>query len=74
MHDALTDLHAYVLALDADRQRIRDQLMKLGESTADRDRRAELDLRRTELDEEVNALQATVLALRQLADPAARFL
>ena len=45
LHDALTDLHAYVLVLDADRPR-------LGER------------QRAELAEELDALRATIAALR----------
>jgi hypothetical protein len=67
MHDALTDLHAYVLALDAERQR-------LGEHAEELTRRAtqdgvELARRRSEISEELDAMRAMVATLRNCADP-----
>jgi hypothetical protein len=50
MHHALTDLHAYALALDAERARYDDP-------------------DRTRIGEELDALRATIAALRRSAEP-----
>lgn len=74
MHDALTDLHSYVLALDAERERVKNRLAETDDFSADVQARLALDSRRGEIDEELEALRATIVALRQLADPAGEFL
>ena len=68
MHDALTDLHTYVLALDAERQRLSDRVTELTKLVSQEG--AVLDRRRGEITEELEALRATILALRECADPA----
>jgi hypothetical protein len=64
MHDALTDLHTYALALDAERERLSDRVAQLISQGA------LLDDRRAAISEELEALRATVIALRACADPA----
>jgi hypothetical protein len=68
MHDALTDLHTYVLALDAERQRLGDRVTELTRLVSEEG--AVLDRRRGEIVEELDALRETVIALRACADPA----
>ena len=68
MHDALTDMHAYVLALDAERQRLGDRVRELTALVSQEG--AVLDRRRGEIAEELDALRATLIALRACADPA----
>ena len=68
MHDALTDLHTYVLALDAERQRLGDRVTELAKLVSQEG--AVLDRRRAEIAEELDALRATLVALRACADPA----
>jgi hypothetical protein len=68
MHDALTDLHTYVLALDAEHQRLGDRVAELTKLVSQEG--AVLDHRRGEIAEELEALRATILALRACADPA----
>jgi ABC-type transporter Mla subunit MlaD len=67
MHDALTDLHTYVLALDAERQRLGDRITELANLVSQEG--AVLDRRRSEITEELDALRATLRALRACADP-----
>ena len=67
MHRALTDLHAYVLALDAERDRLGDGRHPLT-SLVGREE-AELALLRAELAEESGAVGAVLTALRACADP-----
>jgi hypothetical protein len=68
MHDALTDLHTYVLALDAERQRLGDRVTELTKLASQEG--AVLHRRRGEIAEELDALRATLIALRACADPA----
>jgi hypothetical protein len=68
MHDALTDLHTYVLALDAERQRLGDRVTELTKLVSEEG--AVLDRRRGEIAEELDALRETLIALRACADPA----
>jgi hypothetical protein len=68
MHDALTDLHTYVLALDAERQRLGDRVTELANLVSQEG--AVLHRRRGEITEELDALRATLNALRACADPA----
>jgi hypothetical protein len=68
MHDALNDLHAYVLALDAERQHLGgcvNPLAKLVSQEAD-----ELVRRRAEITEELSAVRTMMTTFRAVADPA----
>ena len=67
MHAALTDLHTYVLALDAERQRLGERVTELTKLVSREG--AVLDRRRGEIGEELDALRATLIALRACADP-----
>jgi hypothetical protein len=70
MHDALTDLHAYVLVLDAEWQRLGDRVDELAQSDVPSPDRVDLERRRAEITEELDALRSTIAALRARADPA----
>jgi hypothetical protein len=74
MHDALTDLYAYMLALDAERQRLGERVVELARSDAASPARVQLERRRTETREELEALRATIAALRAHADPTGNYL
>lgn len=67
MHRALTDLHAYLLALDAERDRLGDGGHLLT-SLVGREG-SELALLRAELAEESGAVRTMLTALRACADP-----
>lgn len=69
LHAALTDLHAFVLVLDAERQRLITQLELLAKSDAASPRRSLLERQRCEISEELGALRATIAALRVQANP-----
>ncbi|MGA2010107.1 MAG: hypothetical protein ABSH51_06190 [Solirubrobacteraceae bacterium] len=67
MCNALNDLYAYALALDAERQRVGDRLRRFAEDDA---AAALLSDDRSALAAEIGLLRRTIAALRQLADPA----
>jgi len=67
MHRALTDLHAYVLALDAERHRLGDGGLLVTQLVSRED--AELVLLRVELTEELRAVRTMLATLRGFADP-----
>jgi len=69
MHDALTDLHAYALILDADWQRLGEPEPKAAGSGGASVESADLAQRRAEMTEELQALRATTAALRDVAGP-----
>jgi hypothetical protein len=69
MHDALTDLHAYALILEADWQRLGELERRLAQSGDAPVDSAELAQRRAEMTEELQALRATTAALRDVAGP-----
>ncbi len=69
MHDALTDLHAYALILDADWQRLGEPDPQPAGSGGASVESAELAQRRAEMTEELQALRATTAALRDVAGP-----
>lgn len=70
MHDALTDLHAYVLVLDAEWQRLGERVDELAQSGLPSPDRLDFERRRAEITEELAALRSTIAALRAHADPA----
>lgn len=63
LHDALTDLHAYVLLLEGERVRL-DQRLSRAPELEGAEEHALLARRRAELDEELEALRGAVTALR----------
>lgn len=74
IHDALSYLHAYVLALDAERQRLDTRLAVHRDVGADLADVAELEQRHCELTEELAALRTTIEKLREYADPDRQYL
>jgi hypothetical protein len=90
VHKALTDLYMYVLALDAERQRVEERMASLDSSGVNawtRARRARrrgaatdpeelsrLGVRHTEIASQLEMLRATIDALRLQADPASKHL
>jgi len=73
-YDALCDLHACVLVLDAERRRVAAHLEALPQPGVIPLKRAELERRHAELTEELAAFQAMIDRLRASIDPQARFL
>lgn len=67
MHRALDDLHAYVLALDAERDRLGDSGHPVTQLVSREG--AELSLLRVELTEELGAVRTMLATLRAFADP-----
>ena len=65
VHEAITDLYAYVLVLDAELQRLSAQAHRLAESGGEPARQAELDDHRAEITRELEALRAMIVALQQ---------
>ena len=74
VHDALSCLHAYVLALDAERGRVATRLEVHRDGGVALARVSELEQRHSELTEELNALRTTIDKLREYADPTRRYL
>jgi len=74
IRDALAELHAYVLALDAERHRIRSRMTRLSRTGERSEKLARLRRRRLEIGEQLELLDATITALRELADPLGRCL
>jgi hypothetical protein len=72
MRRALTDLHAYVLALNAERERLGDSGQPTTQLRSRED--AELALLRVERAEEVDAVRSMLIALRACADPEGKLL
>jgi hypothetical protein len=69
MHDALTDLHAYALMLEADWQRLGEPEPQPAPSGAAPVEPVELAQRRADMTEELQALRDTTAALREAAGP-----
>jgi hypothetical protein len=64
VNDALTDLSAYALTLEAEHHRLEDRLLELaGNESSTAERRAVLR-ERDEISEELNAFRRAVTALR----------
>ena len=72
MHQALTDLHTYVLVLDAEWQRLGESVERRDDFGAESLKSLEVARRRAEMTEELQALRATTAALREIADSAGR--
>jgi hypothetical protein len=74
IRDALTELHAYTLVLDAELRRTEDRLAeldRLGERACEL---SKLRGRRGELAAQLDLLDWTIGALRAATDPAGRYL
>lgn len=74
MYTALTDMYAYALVLDAERQHVCDRLRRLMDAEQDTAERMELGRDRAAITAEVGLLRSAITALRQLADPAGDYL
>jgi hypothetical protein len=73
MHEALTDLHAYVLVLDAEWQRLGKYVEEPGLSGVVSPQSVQILRRRAEMTEELHALRATAAALRAIAETGTTF-
>jgi hypothetical protein len=73
MSAALTDMHAYALALDAEADRVSVRIRRLGESAAPGEL-AHLTAERAAIGAEAGLLRSAIDALRRLADPGGRYL
>lgn len=73
-YDALCDLHACVLVLDAERRTLAARLEALPRPGVIPLERAELERRHAEVTEELAAFQTMIDRLRGSIDPEARFL
>jgi hypothetical protein len=69
MHVALTDLYAFALVLDAERQRLGERVDVLVRSGSISPERSVLEEQRIEIGEELEALRAAISKLRAQADP-----
>jgi hypothetical protein len=69
VNDALTDLSAYALSLEAEHRRLEQRLLELaGNESSAAERRAVLR-ERDEISEELNAFRRAVMALRDQVLP-----
>jgi hypothetical protein len=73
VHDALSDLYAHILVLDAERQRV-DARLAAGCDAGSSSDRAVLERRRAELTDKLELLRRDVDRLRGEADPEGTFL
>jgi hypothetical protein len=74
IRDALTELHAYALVLDAELHRTEDRLAKLDHDGCQSSELNDLRRRRTELAGQLDLLDWTISAVRSATDPAGRYL
>lgn len=74
VRDALTELHAYVLILDGELQRVERHVATLAGASERTSELEELRRRRTVLAAQLDLLSRTIVALRAAADPAGRLL
>ena len=74
IRDALTELHAYALTLDAELRRTQDRLAELDRGGAPSDELSSLRKRRAELTAQLDLLDWTISAVRSATDPAGRYL
>jgi len=72
MRDALTEMYAYGLALEAERQRICKRMSEPDQCT--QTELSELEGRSGEITVELELLHSTIAALRRHADPAGKYL
>jgi hypothetical protein len=71
VNDAVTDLSAYALSLDAERHRLDDRFMELVEQDSSTAERREVVRERAEIEEELGAFRRIIRALARAARPAA---
>jgi N-acetylglucosamine-6-phosphate deacetylase len=64
MHEALTDLYAYALVLDGERQLLGERIEELARSDSTSTESSELAQSRVDMAEELAALRETIAALR----------
>jgi hypothetical protein len=69
VHDALCDLYAYVLVLDAEWRRVTHQLAVIAEIDPRHARRLTLVRRERELSQELDSLRDMIADLRRHVDP-----
>jgi hypothetical protein len=74
IRDALTELHAYALVLDAELQKTEGRLAELDRGGEQTRELPELRRRRAELTEQLDLLGKTIGELRSATDPAGRYL
>jgi hypothetical protein len=74
IRDALTELHAYVLVVDAELTKTESRLVELDRSGEQTHELPELRRRRTELTQQLDLLDKTISELRSATDPAGRYL
>lgn len=74
VRDALTELHAYVLLLDGELQRVERRVATLSGPCGQTVEFDELRRRRTVIAAQLSLLGRTIVALRAAADPADRLL
>jgi hypothetical protein len=74
MSAALTDMHAYALALDAEAGRLSARICRLAEAPAPGRELERLTDERAALSAEAGLLRSAIDALRRLADPGGRYL
>jgi hypothetical protein len=67
MHEAVTDLYAYALLLDAERQLLDERIEELVRSDSAVTERVALAQSRSDMAEELAALRETIAALRAYA-------
>lgn len=69
VHDALCDLYAYVLVLDAEWRRVTHHLAVIEQIDAHHGRRLTFLRRERELRQEIDSLRAMIVELRRDVDP-----
>ena len=74
MSAALTDMHAYALALDAEADRLSARIRGLAERAAPGGELEQLTAERAAIGAEGGLLRSAIDALRRLADPDGRYL
>jgi hypothetical protein len=72
--DALTELHAYALVLDGERERIEDRIAELDRAGGRPDEVRELRRRRAEINSQIELLRKTIIGLRATVDPSGQAL
>jgi hypothetical protein len=74
MHDALTDLYAYALALDAEWRQLSEDLEEFARARVGSPEDPSMELRLEQMREELDALRAVIAVFRDQADPGGTYL